>query len=248
MLPTPRRTAGARRSPRREGRQGAITQTRGFPFRFPIAGIPRTNHPRAAARATHRGVPPRGGAPSRAVAHESGAKPPRSDRSETVTFPRPTPFTSICPHGQFASATRGSIFRVRRTPIVVHRTPIVADRHRRGDHARGPVVRPVRERLAGHGPGVVDRDRHLGGRENLRRRCHHERHGRARRLGGDGRVRGEPTTGTRALDGIEGSADTRLADTGSIDTTPYVVGGTLLLGLGAGFVAYSVRRERATAY
>jgi LPXTG-motif cell wall-anchored protein len=40
----------------------------------------------------------------------------------------------------------------------------------------------------------------------------------------------------------------RLADTGGIDTTPYVVGGTLFLGLGAGFVAYSVRRERATAY
>ncbi|MGW7264086.1 LPXTG cell wall anchor domain-containing protein [Streptomyces sp. NPDC054842] len=40
----------------------------------------------------------------------------------------------------------------------------------------------------------------------------------------------------------------RLADTGGVDTTPYVVGGTLLLGLGAGFVAYSVRRERATAF
>ncbi|MET7680264.1 hypothetical protein [Streptomyces sp. NPDC005423] len=36
----------------------------------------------------------------------------------------------------------------------------------------------------------------------------------------------------------------RLADTGSPDTTPYVVGGTLFLGLGAGFVVYSVRRER----
>ena len=35
-----------------------------------------------------------------------------------------------------------------------------------------------------------------------------------------------------------------LADTGSPDTTPYVVGGTAFLGLGAGFVAYSVRRER----
>lgn len=41
------------------------------------------------------------------------------------------------------------------------------------------------------------------------------------------------------------SADgTRLADTGSFDTTPYVVGGTLCLGLGAGFVVYSLRRER----
>ncbi|MBM7173131.1 LPXTG cell wall anchor domain-containing protein [Streptomyces sp. G44] len=37
----------------------------------------------------------------------------------------------------------------------------------------------------------------------------------------------------------------RLADTGSFDTTPYVVGGTAFLGLGAGFVAYSVRRERS---
>ncbi|WP_234021054.1 hypothetical protein [Streptomyces sp. 142MFCol3.1] len=40
---------------------------------------------------------------------------------------------------------------------------------------------------------------------------------------------------------------TQLADTGSVDTTPYVVGGTLFLALGAGFVTYSVRRERITA-
>jgi hypothetical protein len=40
----------------------------------------------------------------------------------------------------------------------------------------------------------------------------------------------------------EGEA--RLADTGSFDSTPYVVGGTLSLTLGAGFVVYSVRRER----
>ncbi|MEV7138706.1 MULTISPECIES: LAETG motif-containing sortase-dependent surface protein [Streptomyces] len=41
---------------------------------------------------------------------------------------------------------------------------------------------------------------------------------------------------------------TRLADTGSFDTTPYVAGGTLFLALGAGFVVYSVRRERLTGY
>ncbi|MEU9787906.1 LPXTG cell wall anchor domain-containing protein [Streptomyces phaeochromogenes] len=41
---------------------------------------------------------------------------------------------------------------------------------------------------------------------------------------------------------------TQLADTGSFDTTPYVVGGTLFLSLGAGFVVYSVRRERMTLY
>lgn len=35
----------------------------------------------------------------------------------------------------------------------------------------------------------------------------------------------------------------RLADTGSVDTTPYVVGGSLSLGIGAAFVAYSVRRR-----
>ncbi|MFJ9864365.1 LAETG motif-containing sortase-dependent surface protein [Streptomyces sp. NPDC101165] len=42
-----------------------------------------------------------------------------------------------------------------------------------------------------------------------------------------------------------GTADsTQLADTGSFDTTPYVVGGSLFLAVGAGFVVYSVRRER----
>ncbi|MFD4241094.1 hypothetical protein ACFWP3_05760 [Streptomyces sp. NPDC058525] len=35
-----------------------------------------------------------------------------------------------------------------------------------------------------------------------------------------------------------------LADTGSVDTTPYLLGGTLCLGVGAGFVAFSVRRSR----
>jgi LPXTG-motif cell wall-anchored protein len=43
------------------------------------------------------------------------------------------------------------------------------------------------------------------------------------------------------------SPQTQLADTGAFDTTPYLVGGTLFLGLGAGFVVYSVRRERGGA-
>ncbi len=38
--------------------------------------------------------------------------------------------------------------------------------------------------------------------------------------------------------------EVRLADTGSFDSTPYVIGGTASLALGAGFVVYSVRRER----
>ncbi|WP_433545991.1 hypothetical protein ACQPZG_13135 [Streptomyces sp. CA-294286] len=36
-----------------------------------------------------------------------------------------------------------------------------------------------------------------------------------------------------------------LADTGSVDTTPYLVGGTAFLSIGAGFVAYSARRRGA---
>ncbi|MFF8310563.1 hypothetical protein ACF05W_08970 [Streptomyces lydicus] len=36
----------------------------------------------------------------------------------------------------------------------------------------------------------------------------------------------------------------RLADTGSPDTTPYVIGGAACLALGAGLVSYSVRRTR----
>ncbi|GGV26884.1 LPXTG cell wall anchor domain-containing protein [Streptomyces griseoflavus] len=44
---------------------------------------------------------------------------------------------------------------------------------------------------------------------------------------------------------LEGTGqDVRLADTGSFDSTPYVIGGTASLALGAGFVVYSVRRER----
>lgn len=49
--------------------------------------------------------------------------------------------------------------------------------------------------------------------------------------------------GTAAADAAD-ATETQLADTGSFDTTPYVVGGTVFLSLGAGFVVYSVRRER----
>lgn len=48
---------------------------------------------------------------------------------------------------------------------------------------------------------------------------------------------------TTAGDSVTGTG-ARLADTGSFDSTPYVLGGTVFLTLGAGFVAYSVRRER----
>ncbi|MGX4690179.1 LPXTG cell wall anchor domain-containing protein [Streptomyces sp. JNUCC 63] len=57
----------------------------------------------------------------------------------------------------------------------------------------------------------------------------------------------EPGTEAGSEGSQAGSASrsgTELADTGSIDTTPYVIGGTLFLAVGAGFVVYSVRRER----
>ncbi|MFI6205790.1 hypothetical protein ACIBAI_05245 [Streptomyces sp. NPDC051041] len=70
----------------------------------------------------------------------------------------------------------------------------------------------------------------------------------------DAPARTAPSTGSsvqvtveaRAASTSTGTAveETRLADTGSFDSTPYVVGGTVFLTLGAGFVAYSVRRER----
>ncbi|WP_327697329.1 MULTISPECIES: cell wall protein [unclassified Streptomyces] len=53
------------------------------------------------------------------------------------------------------------------------------------------------------------------------------------------------TTATTATTTSDSADDgTRLADTGSFNTTPYVVGGTFCLGMGAGFVVYSLRRER----
>ena len=38
-----------------------------------------------------------------------------------------------------------------------------------------------------------------------------------------------------------------LARTGSVDTTPYVIGGTTFVGIGAGLVAYSTRRRVPSA-
>ncbi|MGX1674044.1 hypothetical protein [Streptomyces sp. NPDC055400] len=40
----------------------------------------------------------------------------------------------------------------------------------------------------------------------------------------------------------------RLADTGTVDTTPYVIGGSTFLGIGAGFLTYSARKSRAAAF
>ncbi|MGW1880923.1 hypothetical protein [Streptomyces sp. NPDC001970] len=38
------------------------------------------------------------------------------------------------------------------------------------------------------------------------------------------------------------SEELRLAETGSVDTTPYLIGGVTFLGIGAGFVTFAVRQ------
>lgn len=53
---------------------------------------------------------------------------------------------------------------------------------------------------------------------------------------------GAPADGSGT--GPDGATGHRLADTGSPDTTPYVIGGAACLALGAGLVTFSVRRTR----
>ncbi|WP_156723270.1 LAETG motif-containing sortase-dependent surface protein [Streptomyces apocyni] len=50
----------------------------------------------------------------------------------------------------------------------------------------------------------------------------------------------EPQTAPGAKSAATGP---RLAETGSVDTTPYVVGGAASLAAGVGLVVYAVRRE-----
>ncbi|MFF8842618.1 LAETG motif-containing sortase-dependent surface protein [Streptomyces sp. NPDC015127] len=53
----------------------------------------------------------------------------------------------------------------------------------------------------------------------------------------------QPGAGSATETQTSGGHELRLAETGSVDTTPYVIGGTAFLAVGAGFVAYSVRRR-----
>ncbi len=53
----------------------------------------------------------------------------------------------------------------------------------------------------------------------------------------------ETVTGTPA--GPTAQPQSLLADTGSVDTTPYLLGGTLFLGVGAAAVTFSVRRSHS---
>ncbi|MGW7370296.1 hypothetical protein ACWGI8_44520 [Streptomyces sp. NPDC054841] len=41
---------------------------------------------------------------------------------------------------------------------------------------------------------------------------------------------------------LSGSEELALADTGSVRTAPYLIGGMAFLGIGAGFVSFAVRR------
>ncbi|WP_110943882.1 hypothetical protein [Streptomyces niger] len=57
-------------------------------------------------------------------------------------------------------------------------------------------------------------------------------------------ARAVPGTQTVGTAGTQGADEVRLADSGSIDTTPYAVGGTAFLGIGAALVTLAVRRSR----
>jgi hypothetical protein len=74
--------------------------------------------------------------------------------------------------------------------------------------------------------------------------AHVSEQGRAASTSVAARAVTEPAARTGTQAGAPAAGGTELADTGSVDTTPYVVGGTLFLAVGAGFVVYSVRRER----
>lgn len=63
----------------------------------------------------------------------------------------------------------------------------------------------------------------------------------ANATGDTGAAAGAP--GRTSVIDATGTDGTTLADTGTgIDTTPYLIGGMAFLGMGAGFVTYSVRR------
>jgi len=60
-----------------------------------------------------------------------------------------------------------------------------------------------------------------------------------------GAARGEAPSPSRPR--TEAVPDENLADTGSVDVTPYLAGGTAFLGLGVTMVTASARRTRAAA-
>ncbi|MER5362468.1 hypothetical protein [Streptomyces sp. NPDC002785] len=57
---------------------------------------------------------------------------------------------------------------------------------------------------------------------------------------------GAPGAQSPQVTAVDTATGPRLADTGAGgDTTPYLIGGTAFLGIGAAFVTYSVRRADA---
>ncbi|CCB76522.1 MULTISPECIES: LAETG motif-containing sortase-dependent surface protein [Streptomycetaceae] len=49
-------------------------------------------------------------------------------------------------------------------------------------------------------------------------------------------------TTVRHTPAVQAVTGPRLADTGGVDTTPYVIGGTVFLGMGAALLVYARRR------
>ncbi|SEE44283.1 hypothetical protein SAMN05428954_2635 [Streptomyces sp. 2112.3] len=106
----------------------------------------------------------------------------------------------------------------------------------------------LRAASAAAGPGLADRlsDGAAGtGSGSTTTTPHHSGTGT-----GSGTATGTATdTGTVSGAGGDssGARPHLLADTGSPDTTPYVIGGAACLALGAGLVSYSVRHTRDDA-
>ncbi|MEV0258781.1 hypothetical protein AB0H82_31535 [Streptomyces sp. NPDC050732] len=61
----------------------------------------------------------------------------------------------------------------------------------------------------------------------------------------DDRPATSSATATSAHHETTATASAPLTGTGGLDKTPYLVGGSAFLSLGAGFVVFSVRRERS---
>lgn len=139
-------------------------------------------------------------------------------------------------NGQFAAPTRGIAYVTARRPLLTAATAgsvlfalwFVPSANATAGHD-GATDSALHMASAPAGPGLADRTasgvQDTGGRFTTAT----QDGGAGNGTGTDGRPAGSPHF---------------LADTGSPDTTPYVIGGVACLALGAGLVSYSVRRTR----
>ncbi|GAA2577219.1 hypothetical protein Stube_22900 [Streptomyces tubercidicus] len=140
-------------------------------------------------------------------------------------------------NGQFAAPTRGIAYVTARRPLLTAATAgsvlfalwFVPSANATAGHD-GATDSALHMASAPAGPALADRTA-TGAQDT---------DGRSTTATQDG---GDAGTGT-GTDGRPTGSPHLLADTGSPDTTPYVIGGAACLALGAGLVSYSVRRTR----